>query len=184
MMKNYTDKVVTLHDKQFNIFIEEQKILAAVKSVAEKINQHYKDKNPLLIPVLNGSFMFAADLAKQLEIDCEFSFIKASSYSGTNSSGSLQEKIGLSENISGRHIIVIEDIIDTGNTLARLIPELELQLPASLKICSLLFKPKALKADLKIDYVGIEIPNDFIVGYGLDYDGLGRNLRDIYKIVS
>ncbi|MBX2903671.1 MAG: hypoxanthine phosphoribosyltransferase [Chitinophagales bacterium] len=182
-MNKQTENIVSLHDKQFSIFIEEEKILAAVKSVAEEINQAYEGKKPLLIPVLNGSFMFTADLAKFLNIDCEFSFIKASSYSGTNSSGSLQEKIGLSENISGRHVIIVEDIIDTGNTLARLLPEMELQLPASIKICSLLFKPKALKADLKVDFVGLEIPNDFIVGYGLDYDGLGRNLRNIYKIV-
>lgn len=182
-METTQQKFITLHDKQFSIFIEEKKILSAIETIAKKINDSYKDNNPLLIPVLNGAFMFAADLAKFLTINCEFSFIKASSYSGTSSNGTLQEKIGLSENINGRHVIIIEDIIDTGNTLARLVPELELQLPASLKLCALLHKPEAMKADLKVDYIGIEIPNDFIVGYGLDYDGLGRNLRDIYKIV-
>lgn len=183
-MDSCNNKIITLHDKKFSLFIDEKKILEAVKNVADKINENYKGKDPLLIPVLNGAFMFAADLAKFITINCEFSFIKASSYSGTSSNGTLQEKIGLSENINGRHIIIIEDIIDTGNTLARLVPELELQFPASLKLCSLLHKPSAMKADLKVDFVGLEIPNDFIVGYGLDYDGFGRNLRDIYKIVS
>jgi hypoxanthine phosphoribosyltransferase len=179
-----SNNIITIGEKRFSIFIEEQKILDAVKTVAEKINRDYEDKKPLLIPVLNGSFLFAADLAKNLTIECEFSFIKASSYAGTQSGGTVTEKIGLSENISGRHIIIIEDIIDSGNTLSHLLPELEIQMPASLKICTLLFKPKAMKADWHIDYVGLEIPNDFIVGYGLDYNGLGRNLRDIYKITG
>jgi hypoxanthine phosphoribosyltransferase len=176
-----SDKIA-LHDKTFSLFIAEEAILDAVKSVAEKINLEYAGKQPLLIPVLNGSFLFAADLAKYLTIDCEFSFIKASSYKGERSTGVIDELIGLNEEIQNRHVIIIEDIVDTGNTLARLLPELQLKLPASLKIASLLFKPSALKADLVVDFCGITIPNDFIVGYGLDYNGLGRNLRNIYKI--
>ncbi len=175
------DKIV-LHDKTFSLFIPEDKIIDAVRAVAEKINLEYAGKQPLIIPVLNGSFLFAADLAKELSIACEFSFIKASSYRGDRSTGLLEELIGLKEDIQNRHIIIIEDIVDTGNTLAKLLPELQLRLPASLKIASLLFKPSALQADLKVDFVGLEIPNDFIVGYGLDYNGLGRNLRSIYKI--
>lgn len=178
-----SDKIV-LHDKTFSLFISEDKILEAVKSVADKINLEYAGKTPLLVPILNGSFLFAADLAKNLTIDCEFSFIKASSYHGERSSGVLEALIGLKEDIRNRDVIIIEDIVDTGNTLAKILPELELRLPASLKIASLLFKPAALKADLKVDYAGITIPNDFIVGYGLDYNGLGRNLRNIYKIVA
>lgn len=177
-----TAQTLKLQDKVFSVFIEEKEILNAVQLIAQKINTDYVGKRPLLIPVLNGSFMFTADLAKNLNIDCEFSFIKANSYSGISSGGSLQEKIGLSENISGRDIIIIEDIVDTGNTLAKLLPQIEVQMPASVKICTLLFKPDALKSDINIDYFGFKIPNDFIVGYGLDYDGLGRNLRNIYKI--
>ena len=176
-----TEKIV-LHDKTFSIFITEDKIIDAVKAVAEKINMTYHGKMPLLIPILNGSFLFAADLAKHLTIPCEFSFIKASSYRGERSSGTLESLIGLTEDIQNRHVIIIEDIVDTGNTLAKLLPEMELRLPASIKIASLLFKPAALQTDIKVDFAGINIPNDFIVGYGLDYNGLGRNLRHIYKI--
>lgn len=176
-----TEKIV-LHDKTFSIFITEDKIIDAVKNVAEKINTAYHGKSPLLIPILNGSFLFAADLAKHLTIPCEFSFIKASSYRGERSSGTLESLIGLTEDIQNRHVIIIEDIVDTGNTLAKLLPEMELRLPASIKIASLLFKPAALQTDIKVDFAGINIPNDFIVGYGLDYNGLGRNLRHIYKI--
>jgi len=177
-------RTIQLHDKHFELYLTETQINAAVQEVADKINADYTGKKPLIIPILNGSFMFASDLMKKLTIDCEISFIKASSYHGTTTTGSVNELIGLNESLEQRHVIILEDIIDTGTTLARLIPTFELKLPSSLKIASLLHKPKALKADIRVDYVGLEIPNDFIVGYGLDYDGLGRNLREIYKVVE
>ncbi len=178
------EKRVRLNDKSFRLYKSESEILTAVRNVAHQINEDYIGKRPLLIPVLNGSFMFASDLIKELMLDCELCFIKASSYEGTNSTGTVNTIIGLNQSIEGRHIIIIEDIIDTGNTLAKILPVFYEQNPASLKVASLLFKPDALKHDFKIDYVGMEIPNEFIVGYGLDYDGLGRNLRDIYQVTE
>jgi len=178
------EKRVRLNDKSFRLYKSENEILSAIRNVAHQINEDYIGKRPLLIPVLNGSFMFASDLIKELMLDCELCFIKAASYEGTNSTGTVNTIIGLNQSIEGRHIIIIEDIIDTGNTLAKILPVFYEQNPASLKVASLLFKPQALQHDFKIDYVGIEIPNEFIVGYGLDYDGLGRNLRDIYQVTE
>lgn len=177
------EKQVRLNDKTFRLYKSENEILAAVRQVAHQINEDYIGKRPLLIPVLNGSFMFASDLIKELMLDCELCFIKAASYAGTSSTGAVNTIIGLNQEVEGRHIIIIEDIVDTGNTLAKILPIFYEQNPASLKVASLLYKPMALKNDLKIDYVGMEIPNEFIVGYGLDYDGLGRNLRDIYQVI-
>ncbi|MDB5283357.1 MAG: hpt [Bacteroidota bacterium] len=182
-MNTPMEKLVKLHDKSFRLYKSESEILSAVRNVAGQINDDYIGKRPLLVPVLNGSFLFAADLLKELKLDCELSFIKVVSYHGTSSNGSPNMLIGLNQNIEGRHIIIIEDIVDTGNTLARILPELRAQNPASIKVATLLFKPLALKADVPVDYIGMEIPNDFIVGYGLDYDGLGRNLRDVYQVV-
>ncbi len=178
------EKQVRLNDKTFRIFKSESEILSAVRNVAHLINEDYIGKRPLLVPVLNGSFMFASDLLKELMLDCELSFVKAVSYQGTQSTGKLASLIGLNESIEGRHVIIIEDIVDTGHTLAKILPSFLEQNPASVKIATLLFKPKALQAEIKIDYVGMEIPNEFIVGYGLDYDGLGRNLRDIYQVTE
>jgi len=178
------EKRVRLNNKSFRLYKSESEILNAVRQVAHQINEDYIGKRPLLIPVLNGSFMFASDLIKELMLDCELCFIKAASYQGTNSTGTVTSIIGLNENIEGRHLIIIEDIVDTGNTLAKILPLFHEGKPASIKIASLLFKPLALKHDFKIDYVGMEIPNEFIVGYGLDYDGLGRNLRDIYQVTE
>ena len=176
---------VTLADKTFRLYISEQQIQAAVKEVAEKINNDYIGKQPLLIPILNGSFMFAADLMKQLHCDCHLSFIKAASYhGGTATTGMVSSLIGLTENLEGRHVIVLEDIVDSGHTLAKVLPAFAEKNPASLKVATLLFKPNALKVPVQMDYVGLEIPNEFIVGYGLDYEGLGRNLRDIYVVVE
>ncbi len=178
------EKTITLGDKSFRLYITEQQILAAVKQIAAKINQDYAGKTPLIVPILNGSFMFASDLVKELDCQCEISFIKASSYRGTSSTGELTSLIGINEDVKGRDIILVEDIIDTGHTLAKIVPSTEALGPASVKVATLLFKPKALKTDLRIDYVGLEIPNEFIVGYGLDYDGLGRNLREIYQVIA
>ncbi len=178
------EKQVRLNDKTFRLYKSETEIITAIRSIASQINDDYIGKRPLLVPVLNGSFMFASDLMKELKLDCELSFVKAVSYVGTESSGKLHTLIGLNENVEGRHVIILEDIVDSGHTLSRIIPSITQHQPASLKIASLPFKPQALKVDLTIDYVGMEIPNEFIVGYGLDYDGLGRNLRDIYQVVK
>ena len=177
------DKTITLGDKTFRLYITEEQILTAIKKIADQINRDYKDKKPLFIPILNGSFMFASDLFKDITCSCEISFIKASSYRGLSSSGDVSSLIGLSDDITGRDIIIIEDIIDTGHTLSRLIPQMEVQMPASIRIVTLLFKPKALQTDITIDYIGLKIANEFIVGYGLDYNGLGRNLREIYQVI-
>ena len=176
-------QTVTLGDKSFRLYITESKIAEAVKQIAAKINEDYKGKTPLVVPVLNGSFIFASDLVKEFTCHCEISFIKASSYSGTASTGQLTSLIGINEDISGRDIIILEDIIDTGHTLAKILPAFEALKPASVRVCTLLFKPKALKTNIQIDYVGMEIANEFIVGYGLDYNGLGRNLKEIYQVI-
>jgi len=177
-------QTITLSDRSFRLYITESEIQQAIKEIAEQINVDYKDKTPLIIPVLNGSFMFASDLVKQLNCQCEISFIKASSYQGTSSSGDLQTLIGINENISGRDIILLEDIVDTGHTLSKIIPTIKELNPASIRVATLLFKPAALKAEIETDYIGIEIANKFIVGYGLDYNGLGRNLKEIYQEIK
>jgi hypoxanthine phosphoribosyltransferase len=174
---------VKLGDKTFVPYLSEEKIAAAVNKVAQNINADYKGKNPLFLVVLNGSFLFAADLVRAIDSEgCEVSFVKFSSYHGTESSGKVKELIGLNETLDGRDVIIVEDIVDTGNTIVQMLDDLSKRNPGTVKIAALLFKPEAYKKNVKIDYVGIEIPNDFIVGYGLDYDGLGRNLKDIYVI--
>jgi hypoxanthine phosphoribosyltransferase len=176
-------QTITLGDKSFRLYITEAQIQEAVSKIADKINHDYQAKCPLIIPILNGSFMFASDLVKKLSCQCQITFIKASSYKGTSSTGSLATLIGINEDISGRDIIILEDIIDTGHTLAKIIPSIKDLGPASIRVATLLFKPNALKNDITIDYTGIEIPNEFIVGYGLDYNGLGRNLKEIYQVI-
>jgi hypoxanthine phosphoribosyltransferase len=141
-----------------------------------------KDKKPLFLSVLNGSFMFASDLMKKITIDCEISFVKVASYNGISTSGSIKSLIGLNEDIKGRTIVIIEDIVDTGLTIESVVKQLELMEPAEIKIATLLYKPEAYRKKLQLDYVAIVVPNDFLVGYGLDYDGLGRNLPDIYVL--
>lgn len=177
-------KTIALHDKQFEIEIPEAKLLEVVKDLGSKLNADYEGKRPLFIAVLNGSFMFASDLLKEITIRCEISFTKMSSYQGTDSTGEVNELIGISADLKGRHVVILEDIVDTGNTLQKLHRIFKDKSVASVKVVSLLFKPDAYKHDLPVDYVGLEIANDFIVGYGLDYDELGRNLRDIYKLVE
>ena len=168
--------VIQIKDKRFKTFIPEEKILQEVARVAGEINRDLKDCNPLFLSVLNGSFMFTADLMKHLEIPCEISFVKLASYEGTSSSGKVKELVGLNESIEGRTVVIVEDIVDTGLTMQRLLE--------TLRIATLLVKPDKLKVDLDIHYVAMNIPNDFIVGYGLDYDGLGRNYRDIYTVIE
>lgn len=175
---------VKIKDKEFALFIPETKILEQIGRVAEEINRDLADKNPLFVCVLNGAFMFAADLMKRVNISSEISFVKLSSYKGTTSTGKLKELIGLQEDIEGRSIVIVEDIVDTGHTMVSVIEQLMQKKPADVRVATLLYKPNALKVELKLDYVAMEIPNDFILGYGLDYDGYGRNLPDIYKIVG
>jgi hypoxanthine phosphoribosyltransferase len=153
-----------------------------VKAVAERINHDMADKNPLFLAVLNGSFIFASDLLREITIPCEISFVKLASYAGTTSTGKVTEVIGINENLAGRHIIIVEDIVDTGRTMQRMIETLGTRNPASVHICTLLVKPEKLEVDLNIEYAALEIPNEFIVGYGLDYDGIGRNYKSIYVV--
>ena len=175
---------IKLHDKLFEVSIPREQIEQEVKRVANEINNDYKGKRPLLLGVLNGSFMFVADLMKNLNIECEISFVKLSSYQGTNTTGQVRELLGLSESIEGRDIIVVEDIVDTGITMQKMLETLSQRKPANISIASLFLKPARLKVPVDVKYNAFEIPDRFIVGYGLDYDGLGRNLPDIYDAVE
>jgi hypoxanthine phosphoribosyltransferase len=175
-------KMKQIRDKNFVPFIESAPLQARIKALAQEINNDCAGKNPLLIGVLNGSFMFVGDLFKYIDIDCEITFIRVSSYQSTESTGKVKQILGLKEDIQGRDIIIIEDIVDTGMTMQEILGQLASQKPASIKIMTLLFKPSALKVPLKLDYVGFEIENKFVVGYGLDYDGLGRNLDAIFVL--
>ena len=172
--------IVQIKDKRFKTFISEDEIQQRVKAVADRINHDMEGKKPLLLAVLNGSFVFAADLMRHITIPCEISFVKLASYEGTVSTGKVVEVMGLNEDITGRDVIIVEDIVDTGKTMERMLDTLGTRNPNSLHICTLLLKPEKLKIPLNIEYAAMEIPNDFIVGYGLDYDQEGRNLRDIY----
>jgi len=171
-----------IHDKTFIPFLSSEEIQQKVKAIAEQINEDYAEKSPLFIAILNGSFMFASDLFKQLNINAEISFIKLASYKGTSSTGNIVTAIGLEAMLHGRDVILIEDIVDTGKTLHAFLPQILDHQPSSLKICSLLHKKEATVYPIKIDYLGFEIPNLFVVGYGLDYDGLGRNLNQIMQV--
>lgn len=175
--------IVKIKDKLFKTSIPESEILQRVQDVADRINHDMADKNPLLLAVLNGSFIFAADLMRRITIPCEISFVKLASYEGTTSTGKITEVIGINEDISGRTVIIVEDIVDTGRTMKRMIETLGTRNPASVHICTLLLKPDKLQEDLNIEYAALSIPNDFIVGYGLDYDQQGRNLSDIYTLI-
>lgn len=173
---------ITLHDKTFDTYLSEKEIQEKIKHIASQLNRDYQGKKPLFIAILNGSFMFAADLFKYITIDAEICFIKLASYKGMKSSGNVITAIGLDQDIYDRDVVILEDIVDTGKTLHEFLPKLDHQQPKSLKIASLLHKPEATQFPLKIDYIGFTIPNKFVVGYGLDYDGLGRNLKEIYQL--
>ncbi len=175
---------ISILDKRFKPYISKEEVQEIVSRMAEKINHDYAGKNPLFLAILNGSFMFTADLFKKLTIPCTVSFVKLASYRGTRSTGNVLTLIGLDEDISERHIVILEDIVDTGKTLSELLPSLEKRNPRSLEVCTLLLKPKALNHPISLKYVGKEIPNAFIVGYGLDYDGQGRNLPEVYQITD
>lgn len=176
--------MIQLLDKSFEILITKKEIKARIKQLASQLNDDYSTKKPLFIGVLNGSFIFAAALFKKCNFEAEITFIKVKSYENTSSTGKVSEIFGINENIEGRDIILVEDIVDTGLTINQIIKTLTKQNPKSLKIATLLFKPKALKVPTNPDYVGFEIEPKFVIGYGLDYDGLGRNLGDIWVLVD
>lgn len=179
----YSDNsVVTVLDKQFVPLMSKEQIAQRIAEVAAEINNDYAGMQPLLLGILNGSFVFAADLFRALTIPAEISFIKLASYKGTQSTDNVVTSIGLDKDLYGRHVIIVEDIIDTGKTLSAFLPEVHHRQPASVKIATFLTKPKALKYDVKADYSAFEIGNEFVVGYGLDYDGYGRNLPDLYVL--
>ena len=169
-------------DKEFIPYLSEAAIQEKISELAIQLNQEYAGKKPLFLSILNGSFLFTADLFRQINIEAEICIIKLASYKGTTSSGNVITAIGLDANVNGRDIIILEDIIDTGKTLHHYLPQLESQQPASIKIAVLLNKKEALQFPVKIDYACFDIPNKFVVGYGLDYDGYGRNTREIYQL--
>ena len=175
---------IQIKDKQFTVSIKEQDIQKEVIRVANEINRDLAGKNPLFLSVLNGSFMFTADLLKHITIPSHISFVKLASYQAVTSTGVIKEVIGLNEDIAGRTVVIVEDIVDTGVTMKHLFETLQARKPKEIRIATLLLKPDKLKVELDIHYVAMRIPNDFIVGYGLDYDGLGRNYRDIYTVME
>lgn len=176
--------MIQIHDKHFVPFISEQELDQIVSEMADQINADYRGKRPVILGILNGSFMFLSDLMKKIEIDVELSFLKFSSYHGTQSTGTVKQLIGLADELKDRHVLVLEDIVDTGNTVERILGVLESHDLQSLKIGTLLMKPDVFKGRFDLDYVGREIPDKFVVGYGLDYDELGRNLKELYQLAS
>lgn len=173
---------LTLNDKNFELFLESETIAKRIRLMGIQLNVDYENRCPIFVGVLNGCFLFMADLIKQIEGSCETVFIKVSSYAGTESLGKVREIIGLPQNLAGRDIILVEDIIDTGHTLNYILDELKSKNPTSIAVCSLLLKPQAVQYQFDVkQYIGFEIPNDFVLGYGLDYDGIGRNLTNIYR---
>jgi hypoxanthine phosphoribosyltransferase len=174
--------MIRLKDKQFKVYLSEREIADRIAGLGLALSAAYADKKPLLLGILNGSFIFAADLFRKLDIEAEICFIKLASYDGTSSTGEVKTTIGLTDDLRDRHVIVVEDIIDTGRTLSHLLPQLADQGAASVKLVTLLSKPDARKVALEADYTGFVIPDKFVVGYGLDYDGLGRNLPAIYVV--
>ena len=176
--------IIRVHDKEFGPYLGEELIDEKIQAIADAMNRDYADKKPLFIAILNGAFMFASDLFKKITIEAEISFIKLASYKGTKSSGQVITAIGLDTDLHGRHVVIVEDIVDTGKTLSEFLPQLEHQQPASLKIAALLHKPEATVYPITVNYLGFSVPNKFLLGYGLDYDGLGRNIPSIYQLVE
>lgn len=178
-------EIVKILDKYFELFISYEKIRSVIERIADEMNENLKGKNPLFLCILNGSFMFATEIFKRITLlDAEITFVKFASYRGTSTTGQIKELIGLNESLAGRTVIILEDIVDTGITMAKAIEQIKAQSPAEIQVATLLLKPDALEEEIHLDYVGLKIPNDFIVGYGLDYEGRGRNLIDIYKAVN
>ena len=177
-------ETIQVKDREFEVFLRDEDIQKEVKRVAGEISRDYVGKEPLFLCILNGAFMFAADLLKNVTIPCNVSFVKVASYQGTDTTGKVKELMGLQESVDGRHVIIVEDIVDTGYTMRDVLDSLKEKNAASVQVCALLCKPDKLKIDINLKYLAMNIPNGFIVGYGLDYDGFGRNSRDIYKIVK
>ncbi len=180
----YNTEDIKINDLTFTPYLLREEILHRIQELAIRIQDEYSDKNPVFISVLNGSFMFTSDLIKQVDIRSEINFIKVSSYEGTESSGRLHWDLELTNKISNRHVVIIEDIVDTGLTMKAILNKIEDFDPASVEVCSLFLKKTSLKEDIFVKYVGFEIPNKFIVGYGLDYDGYGRNYQDVYQVTD
>ena len=176
-------KKVRVLDKEFEVSIPSSMIQARIEELAKELNKDMKGTRPVFLGILNGSFMFASDLFKKINFEAQISFLKLASYQGTSTTGTVKQLIGLNQDIQGQHVIILEDIVDTGITLETIIRQLSGYQPASIKIMTLLYKPEACKQDIKLDYIGFSVPNDFIIGYGLDYNGFGRNLEDIYTLV-
>ena len=176
--------IIKVKDKSFRTSITEAEIKERVKALAQQISKDMEGKNPLLLGVLNGAFIFAADLIREITIPCEISFVKLASYQGTTSTGKIKEVLGINEDLSGRTVIILEDIVETGLTIKQMMESLGTRNPASVHVCTLFFKPERLQEDLNLEYVAFRIPNDFILGYGLDYDQQGRGLKDLYTLVK
>lgn len=176
--------MITCNGRQFRPYLSSEEIQTRLKEICAEVNKEYKDKKPVFLGILNGVFRVAGDVFNYVDIDCEVSFIKLKSYVGTQSTGKLTKMIGLDADLEGRHIVIIEDIVDTGRTLHNFLPELEAMNPASVSILTLLNKPDAMEHDIPMKYIGFKVPNLFLIGYGLDYDGLGRHYNDIYQIVE
>lgn len=174
--------MIQLQDKSFEVFIQEGELLKEISALADTINEEYKGREVIFIAILNGAFMFASDLLKSIKISCEISFVKVSSYQGTNSRGRVDELIGLSTAIENKHVIILEDIVDTGITIDKIKTLLSVENPASIKVCTLLYKPTAFLGKNEPEFIGFSIPNKFVVGFGLDYNEKGRNLREIYQL--
>ncbi len=177
-------KKVKILDKEFTVSITREEINSAIDKMADRLNKELKDEDVTFLGILNGSFMFASDLFKKINFPCRISFLKLASYQGSSSSGTVKQLIGLNENLKDKTVVILEDIVDSGITLETIIKQLSGYEPRAIKIATFLFKPEAYQKDIELDYVGIEIPNDFIVGYGLDYNGYGRNMEAIYTVVN
>ena len=175
---------ITAHGKEFEIFLTKENIRNRIEEICKILSDKYAGKTPVFLGIMNGAFMFAAEVMQKMTIDCEISFVKLKSYVGDQSSGEVTTMLGLDCNLEGRDVIILEDIVDTGRTLHYFFPELQKQKPASISLFTLLVKPEAMKFEVPIDYAGFAVPNLFLIGFGLDYDGLGRNLADIYKAVE
>ena len=175
---------IQIKDKTFAVSIPQEKIISEVKRVAGEISRDYAGREPVFLAVLNGSFVFAADLLREISLPCEISFVRLASYQGVSTTGEIREIMGLNIDITGRPVVIVEDIVDTGLTMAHMLETLKKHNPSSVDICTLLLKPGKLQVDLDIRYCCMQIPNDFIVGYGLDYDGFGRNTKDIYTLIE
>lgn len=173
---------ITAHDLTFVPFIDKEKIAARVAELGKQITKDYQGERPLIIGVLNGAFVFVSDLVRACEVECEVEFVRLKSYSGTSSTGEIRTIFGMNVPVEGRHVIVVEDIVDSGRTLDYFLKDVQAKNPASVRLASMLLKPEALKFPIKVDYLGFEVPNKFVVGYGLDYDGLCRNLPAIYQL--